>query len=221
MGKSSLQHLYGLTILLVLFTSGSVLHRHLPLRYTASFAHTWCDPARGTRWHHFLPLSKYIPPFRSTGKKTKQTHAVGSCFHNQRRKNRHALIDLFRCGWMLVLRFSSPMQLVLGFLPLLEVTTLIKMTVTGRHSLLKTVATVLPVHRFYIFIFWFLFAFQGLFLLVFIEQCHQHCGGLCHFFRTGFHDLWTRSGYFWSSWIRQVLTQNDCLMKNCWVSCRL
>lgn len=145
MGKSSLQHLYGLTILLVLFTLGSVLHRHLPLCYTASFAHTWCDPARGARWHHFLPLSKYIPPFRSTGKK-KQTHAVGSCFYNQRCKNRHALIDLFRFGWMLVLRFSSPMQLVLGFLPLLEVTTLIKTTVTGRHSLLQTVATVLLLH---------------------------------------------------------------------------
>lgn len=51
-------------------------------------------------------------------------------------KHTHGLLDHFRCGWMLVLRFSSPMQLVLDFLPLLEVTTPIKMTVTGRHSLL-------------------------------------------------------------------------------------
>lgn len=146
---------------------------------------------------------------------------IGSYFHNQRCKNRHALIVRFRCGWMLGLRFSSPMRLVLGFSLLLEVTTLIKMTATGRHSLLPTIATILPVSCFYIFIYWFIFAFQGLFLLVFTEQCHQRCGGLCHFFGTGVYDLWTRSGYFWSGWIRHVLAQKNCFMKNCWVSNRI
>lgn len=90
---------------------------------------------------------------------------------------------------MLGLRYSSPMRLVLGFSLLLEVTTLIKMTVTGRRSLLPTVATILPVRCFSVFIYRFLFAFQGLFLLVFTEQRHQRCGGLCHFFRTGVYDL--------------------------------
>lgn len=129
-----LQYLYILSILLVLFMSGSVFYRHLPLRHAASFAYTRCDAARGARWHHFLPLSKYISPFGSTGKKK---HAyMETSFHNQRPKNRHCLIYCFRCGWMPELRFFSPMQLVLGFLRLLEVTTLIKMTVTGRHLLL-------------------------------------------------------------------------------------
>lgn len=145
----------GLTFWFCLHT-GSVLHRNLPLRYAASFAHTGRDPARGARWHHFLPISKCIPPFGSTGKKKKKALAymdIGSYFRNQRCKNRHALIVRFRCGWMLGLRFSSPMRLVLGFSLLLEVTTLIKMTVTGRHSLLPTVATILPVRCFYIFIY--------------------------------------------------------------------
>lgn len=59
----------------------------------------------------------------------------------------------------------------------------------------------------YIFLELYLFFFQGLFLLVFTEQCHQHCSRLCHFLCFGFHDLRTRSGYFWSSRIRQVLPQ--------------
>lgn len=50
---------------------------------------------------------------------------------------------------MQVLRFSSPMQLVLDFSLLLEVTTHTKMTVTGKHSLLQTVPKVLPIRGFY------------------------------------------------------------------------
>lgn len=160
---------YGLSLLVALFTSGSILHRHLPLRHTASFADTWGDPARGTRWHHFLPLSKYIPPVGSPGKKRKRMRTWISDPASITSDVRHALIDFFRCGWMRVLRFSSPMQLVLGFSPLLAVTTLIKTTVTGWISLLWTVATILPIHCFHIFIDCFLFAFQGLFLLVFTE----------------------------------------------------
>lgn len=140
---------HGLTIpLLVLFISGSILHRHLPLCYAASFAHTRSDPAWRFRWHHFLPLSWYLPPIRSAGKQNKQKHPFlngGHCFHTCR----CALFDHFRCGWMLVLRFSSPMQLVLDFSLLLEVTTRTKMTVTGKHSLLQTVPKVLPIPGFY------------------------------------------------------------------------
>lgn len=48
------------------------------------------------------------------------------------------------------------------------------------------------------------FFFQGLLILVFAEQCHQHCGRLCHILSIGIHDLRTRSRYFWSSWIRYM-----------------
>lgn len=79
------------------------------------------------------------------------------------------------------------MPLVLGFLPLLEVTTLIKTTVTGRHMLLQQLTSTLLLHIH--LQYWFLFALQGLFLLVFTEQRHQRCGRLRHFFHTGLHDL--------------------------------
>lgn len=208
----------GLTIpFLVLFTSGSILHRHLPLplRYTASFAHTWSDPAWGARWHNFLPLSWYLPPFWSTGKnKTKnKKHAFMNIWHyshTQRHTHTHTKTNKHMCGWMLVLRFSSPMQLVWDFLPLLEVTTPIKMTVTGKHSILWTFPKVLLIHSFDRVIYWFLCALQGLFLPLLTEQCHQHCRGLRHFFCTEFYDLWARGEYFRGSWIRQVLSKSDC-----------
>lgn len=118
--------------LLSVFLSGSLLHSHFPLRYVAGFAHTWCNAARGKGWHHFLPLSRYLSPFGSSGENIENwtlfsihRHADTFCF------------DLFRCGWMQVLRYSSPMQLDLDFLRLLEVTILIKMTVTGELTLLQ------------------------------------------------------------------------------------
>lgn len=118
--------------------SGRVLHRHLPLRHTAGFAHPWCDTTWCDRWHHFLPLSWHLPPFWSAGKIIACIY-IRNCFHTQRCINRHTMVDCFRCGWMPVLRFSSPTQLVLDFLPLWEVTTRIRMTVTGGYSLLQTV----------------------------------------------------------------------------------
>lgn len=86
---------------------------------------------------------------------------------------------------MLELRFSTPMQLVLGFLPLLEVTTLIKMTVTGRHSLLRTVAIVLAVPRFYVFIDSFL-PFRDCFYLCLLNSATSVVAGFAIFSILGF-----------------------------------
>lgn len=56
--------------LLSVILAGSILHSHLPLYYAASPAYTWCDPPRGSRWDHLLPLPRYCSPFRSPGKNT-------------------------------------------------------------------------------------------------------------------------------------------------------
>lgn len=86
---------------------------------------------------------------------------------------------------MLVLRFSSPMQLALGFLPLLGVTTLIKMTVTGRHSLLQTVATCLYIAFTYPFFDSFL-PFRDCFYLCLLNSATSVVAGFAIFSVLGF-----------------------------------